>query len=340
MKAAVLEAYHHPLTIKDIDLEPPAPGEVTVQVKACGLCMTDIHIAAGKIPTVRLPLIPGHEFAGRVLATGRGVTDLVVGDRVAVCVDIACGRCDFCLRAETTRCANLRRMGFERPGGMGELVNVPAGNVEKLADRVAFEKAAIIADAVASMYRGLRTAGRVGAGTRVAIMGTGGLGMQGVKIAKMLGAEVACTDLVDAKLERARSLGADVTINPARQDWVAAVRKTLGPLDVVVDTIGKGASLVEAVSALRNGGRAVALGYVEPRLEIPSYEITIKEKRVIGSRAASRSEFRELVRLINAGRLDPDIGEQIPARRINEALDDLKHGRFLTRSVLVMPYEG
>jgi propanol-preferring alcohol dehydrogenase len=340
MKAAVLEAYHRPLTIKGVDLEPPGPGEVTLEVKACGLCMTDIHIAEGTIPTVKLPLIPGHEFAGRVVATGQGVTDIAVGDRVAVSVDIACGRCDFCLRAETTRCANLRRMGFERPGGMGERVNVPAGNVEKLADRVSFEKAAIIADAVASMYRGLRTAGRVGAGTRVAIMGTGGLGMQGVKIARMLGAEVACTDLVDAKLERARSLGAHVTVNPAKEDWVAAVRKQLGPLDVVIDTIGKGASLVEAVSALRNGGRVVALGYVDPRLQIPSYEITIKEKQIVGSRAASRAEFREVVRLINTGRLDPDIGELIPARRINEALEDLKHGRFLTRSVLVMPYDA
>jgi D-arabinose 1-dehydrogenase-like Zn-dependent alcohol dehydrogenase len=162
--------------------------------------------------------------------------------------------------------------------------------------------------------------------------------MQGVKIAKLLGAHVTCTDRVDAKLERARRLGADCVINTDRDELVATAGRLVGPFDVVVDTIGMDRSLLDAVRACRNGGRVVALGYVDPTLAIPSYEITIKEKQVVGSRAASRSEFREVVRLVNAGQLDPDIGELIPGRRVNEALDDLKHGRFLTRSVLVLPY--
>jgi D-arabinose 1-dehydrogenase-like Zn-dependent alcohol dehydrogenase len=113
----------------------------------------------------------------------------------------------------------------------------------------------------------------------------------------------------------------------------------VGAFDVVVDTIGRGRSLLDAVTACRNGGRVVAMGYIDPSLEMPSYEITIREKQVVGSRALSRSEFREVVRLVNAGQLDPDIGEVIPARRINEALEDLKQGRFLTRSVLRLPYQ-
>ena len=90
--------------------------------------------------------------------------------------------------------------------------------------------------------------------------------------------------------------------------------------------------------ALRHGGRAVALGYVDRELAVPSYEVTIREKRVVGSRAASRSQFREIVGLVNDGLLVPDVDQRIPARRVNEALEDLRHGRFLTRAVIEMPY--
>src|ERR1700748_975631 len=123
MKAAVLEAYHRPLGVRDADLPPPGHGEVTVEVKACGLCLTDIHISEGKIPTVTLPLIPGHEFAGVIEHIGEGVSDWKVGDRVTVCVDVNCGRCEFCRRGESNRCIALKRIGFERNGGMAELVN-------------------------------------------------------------------------------------------------------------------------------------------------------------------------------------------------------------------------
>jgi 2-desacetyl-2-hydroxyethyl bacteriochlorophyllide A dehydrogenase len=339
MKAAVLEAYGKPLAIREIEIAPPAAGEVTLDVKACGLCLTDIHIAEGKVPTVTLPLVPGHEFAGVVAALGPGVTGCAVGDRVTVCVDVSCGRCDFCLRGDTNRCVALRRLGFERNGGMAERVNVPAANVEPLADGIAFEKAAIIPDAVVSIYRGLKDVGQVGVGTKVAILGVGGLGMQGVKIARLLGAEVTAADLDDRKLERARGFGAAHTINPGRENFLEAARKLGRGFDVVLDNVGRGHSLLEAVAACRNGGTVVAMGYVDPRLEVPSYEIVIKEKRVLGSRAITRSGFREVVQLVNAGRLDPDIGELIPIARVNEAMEHLQAGHYIARSVLMLPFD-
>jgi propanol-preferring alcohol dehydrogenase len=337
MKAAVLENYHQPLVVRDIDVPPPGPGEVTVQVKACGLCQTDIHISEGKIPTVTLPLVPGHEFAGVVAEIGPGVAGWRKGDRVVVCVDVNCGRCDFCLRGETNRCAALKRIGFERHGGMSEAVNVPAANLERVADGVPFEKAAIIPDAVASMYRALKTQGEVGVGTRLAILGVGGLGIQGVKIARMLGAHITVTDLDDRKLERARSFGAEHAINPQRENFLEAAKR-IGPFDVVVDNVGRKETVLEAVQACRNGGRVIAMGYVDKVLEIPSYDIVIKEKQVLGSRALTRAEFREIVELVNTGALDPDIGELIPIACVNEALENLRQGRCLTRSVLMLPF--
>ena len=340
MKAAVLEAYHKPLAIRDVDLPPPGWGEVTVQVKACGLCLTDVHISEGKIPTVTLPLIPGHEFSGLVARIGENVDGWNVGDRVTVCVDVNCGHCEFCLRGESNRCSKLKRIGFERDGGMAEMVNVPADNLERIDEAVSFEKAAVIPDAVASMYRGLKTVGGVGVGSKVAILGVGGLGIQGVKIARMLGAHVTCTDLDDRKLERARGFGAEHVINPRRESFIQASRHRLGSYDVVVDNVGIKETVFQAVQACRNGGKVVAMGYVDPALEIPSYEIVIKEKQVVGSRALTRAEFREVVGLVNSGQLDPDIGELIPIRRINDALENLRNGRYLTRSVLTLPFDS
>jgi propanol-preferring alcohol dehydrogenase len=338
MKVAVLEAFHQPLAVREREAPTPGFGEVTVEVKACGLCMTDIHIAEGRVPTVRLPLVPGHEFAGTVARVGPGVAGWAIGERVTVCVDVNCGHCDFCLRGETNRCPNLKRIGFERDGGMGELVNVPAANLERITEGVSFAKAAIIPDAVASMYRALKTVAGIGVGTRLAILGVGGLGMQGVKIARLFGAHVTCTDLDDRKLDRARGFGAECTINAGRESLLGPARERLGSFDVVVDNVGRKDSLIDAVRACRNGGKVIAMGYVDPVLEIPSYEIVIREKQVLGSRALTRAEFREVVALVNSGQLDPDIGEEIPAGEINAALDGLRHGRFIARSVLTMPF--
>lgn len=339
MKAAVLEAFHKPLTIRDVDIDEPGFGEVAVKVKACGLCLTDVHISEGKIPTVKLPLIPGHEFAGVVARKGLGVDDIEVGDRVTVNIDVTCGRCDFCLVGETNRCIHLIRIGFERSGGMGEYVNVPAANVEKLSEGVSFEKAAIIPDAVSTMYRALKTLGEVSAGSKVAILGIGGLGMQGIKIGKLLGAHVTCTSRNQKKLEMAKSLGADHVINTGSDNFVDVARKSIGPFDVVIDNIGIRESIQDAVAACKNGGRVVVVGYIEEKLEAPFYDIVIREKQIIGSRAATRSEFREVVNLVNTGRLDPDIGKLIPISQINKALENVKNGKYLTRSVFIYPFD-
>ncbi len=338
MKAAVLEEFHRPLVIRDLEIAEPGRGEVTVAVKASGLCLTDTHISEGRVPTVKLPLVLGHETAGVVARLGPGVSEVAVGDRVTVFVDVSCRHCEFCLRGETNRCTGLSRIGFERNGGMAEFVNVPAVNLERISDAVSFEKAAIIPDAVASIYRGLKTVGGVGLGSKVAILGVGGLGIQGVKIARLLGAQVTCTDLDDRKLERARAFGAEHTINPGREKFLDAVRERIGSFDVVVDNVGRKETVFEAIAACRNGGKVVCMGYVDPVLEVSSYDIVIKEKQVLGSRACTRAEFRDVVALVNSGRLDPDIGELVPISDVNQALENLRQGKYLTRTVLMLPF--
>jgi D-arabinose 1-dehydrogenase-like Zn-dependent alcohol dehydrogenase len=223
---------------------------------------------------------------------------------------------------------------------MAEYVNVPAANLEKLSDKVSFEKASIIADAVASMYRALKNVGEVSLGSKIAILGVGGVGRQGIIIAKLLGAYVACMDRRPQSVAMAAGLGADLLIDSSKEDFLPKIMKEMGPLDVVVDTIGTRESLPMAMEACRRGGKVVVLGYVSPTLEIPSYDLVIREKRVLGSRGVTRNEFREVVGLVNSGRLDPDIGEIIPMAQVNEAFAGLESGKFFTRSVLVVPFDN
>ena len=338
MKAAVLEAYHRPLVIRELEISEPGPEEVTLEVKAVGLCLSDVHISEGKVPTVKLPHIPGHEFSGVVAKTGSGVRDFKPGDRVSVNLDVICGRCDHCLRGETNRCSNLIRIGFERNGAMAEYVNVPARNLEKISAHVSFEKAAILPDAVATTYRAMKTIGGVTAGTRVAILGIGGLGMQGILIGKLLGAHVAATSRNDEKLEMAKSLGADYVINTGRESFVEASKKRVGSFDVVIDNIGTPQSVMESLAVLRNGGKLVEVGFAEPFFQAPFYDIVVREKQILGSRASSRSDFREAVDLVNRGKIDPSIGESIPMGQVNQALENLKNGKYLTRNALVLPF--
>lgn len=146
--------------------------------------------------------------------------DFEIGDRVVPSIDVICGRCEFCLRGETNRCANLTRIGYERNGGMGALVNAPAANLEKMAGKLSFVKAAVITNAVASMHRAIRSVGQVSAGSRIAILGIGGLGMQGVKIAELLGANVTCTSRNEENLEKTKYLGADHVINTKKENYL------------------------------------------------------------------------------------------------------------------------
>jgi propanol-preferring alcohol dehydrogenase len=338
LKAAILEEYHKPLVIKDKEIDDPGVHEVTVEVKACGLCMSDVHICKGKIQSVQLPHIPGHEIAGIIIKKGAAVDDFEIGHRVTVGLDVFCGRCDYCIKGETNRCDNLIRIGFERNGGYGEMVNVPAANLEKIADHLSFEKAAIIPDAVACSYRALKVIGEVRSGSRVAILGVGGLGMQAVQIAKLMGAQVIGTSRNDNKLERAESLGADIVINTKKDDFLEEVKKSVESLDVVIDNIGSRESVRDALAATRKGGKVVVMGYVTPELGVPGYDLVINEKQVLGCRASTRADLREAVRLVNSGRIDPDIEAVIPVREVNKALEDLEQSKFLTRSVLSFPF--
>jgi 2-desacetyl-2-hydroxyethyl bacteriochlorophyllide A dehydrogenase len=335
MRAVVVARYGGSLEVMDRPVPVPGPGEVLIRVRASGLCSTDLHLLTGRMPLGELPRILGHETAGEVAALGEGVAGVSVGDRVTLAVDVVCGRCRHCLAGNTQRCTSLRRIGFERDGSHAEYVAVPAANAIRLPATLADEAAAILPDAVACMYHSLVCQGRVGVGQRVLILGVGGLGIHGVQIARLAGAEVLATSRRPERLRVAEQYGA-VPLNPAAQPLAGAVRDWTGGegVDVVVDNIGTRASVRDGLALLRPGGKFLVVAYLDEAFEVPSIPLFKAEHEIIGCRGSSRQDLVEVVRLAGAGKLTPVIGARYPLEQIGAAAERLAGGDLVGRIVL------
>jgi len=335
MRAVVVAQYGTRLEVMERPIPRPGPGEVLIRVRASGLCSTDLHLLSGRMPLGELPRILGHETAGEVVERGAGVATPALGDRVTVAVDVVCGACRHCLSGQTQRCPAMRRIGFERDGGHAEYVAVPAANALPLPPALAYDAAAILPDAVACMYHSLRCQGKVGLGQTVLILGVGGLGIHGVQIARLAGAEVVATSRRPERLQLAERFGA-IPVNTDTQPLAGVVREwTRGEgVDVVVDNIGTRASVREGLSLLRPGGKLLVVAYLDESFEVPSIPLFKAEREIIGCRGSSRQDLIEVVRLVGAGKLTPVVGAHYPLEQIGAAVERLERGDLVGRIVL------
>ncbi len=228
-----------------------------------------------------LPFIPGHELAGEVVETGVGVTGWKPGDHVVAAIDITCGVCRFCRTGRGNLCRSLKRIGFERNGSHAQFAAVPADNLFLVDKSLPFPKAAVIPDAVSCMYHAVKNQGQVRAGDRVLILGIGGLGLQGVQIAKFFGAEVFCTSRQDEKLKIAKEFGADHAINTKTTIYTKKSRKKQKRLCVVVFATRHFHFVAQALSVCRHGGKVV-MRYIDSDFTRIS-DFKLNEKEIIGS---------------------------------------------------------
>lgn len=337
MKAAFLREFHKGLSVEETDIPIPGPDEVLVKIKASGLCASDLHIIDGILPTVKVNYIPGHEMAGVICQLGENVKEFQLGQHMVAAIDVICGHCRFCRTGQTHLCRALKRIGFEMNGSHEEYAVVPKHNVFPIADWVPFEQAAVIPDAVTCMYHAIKDKGQVAAGDRIMILGVGGLGLQGIQIAKYFGAEVYATSRQDRKLEIAKTFGADAVINTAKQNLEEEIARLTGGemCDVIFDNIGIHSSIEQALKMLRPGGKVVVVGYNDPEFEANYQGIVIKEKEIIGIRGSSRQNLVETIRLVEKGIVKPYIYKTYHLDEINEALDQLRHGASLGRTAIV-----
>ena len=340
MKAAVLRNFKEDLVIEEREIPAPGYKEVLVKVMASGLCATDLHIQEGIIPTIKVPYIPGHEGAGIVWELGEGVSDVKKGDHVVIGVDICCGRCRFCLRGRGNLCTSRVRIGFERDGSHAQYCVVPEEVLFPIDPKIPFEQACIIPDAVVCMYHAIRNQAQVRPGDRICLMGIGGLGFQGIQIAKYFGAQIISTSRQDKKLELAKQMGSCYTVNTSKQDLYDEVNLiTNGEMcDVVFDIIGSSSSVEESLKICRPGGKVILMAYCVPAFSAPFQDIVIKEKEIIGIRASTRQDIVESVRMVERGIVTPHIHETYSLDDINMALHKLRDGKSMSRTI-VFPWQ-
>jgi len=307
MRAAVLTEINKPLQILDLEQEPPRSKEVRVRVKAAGVCMSDWHIMNGDWP-LPLPMVLGHEAAGVVVENGPDVDNVRPGDHVIFSFRPHCGRCRYCSSGQTVLCighndtprwrmhdgtARVTLSGepvnqMARIGTFSEEVVCPAEQVVKIRDDLPFTHAAIIGCSVSTGIGAVIRHARVPAGSSVLVVGCGGVGLNVVQGARLVGANpiIAC-DLRDNKLGYARNFGATHTINASNGNVVERVREMTGGLgvDTAFDAIGSEQTALQVIDAVAPGGRAVLVGIpaFATRAPINPSQIVYGEKVISGT---------------------------------------------------------
>ncbi|HMA08559.1 MAG TPA: zinc-dependent alcohol dehydrogenase, partial [Ramlibacter sp.] len=300
MKAAVLHEFGPTLSVEEVARPVPGPDDVLIQVEACGVCHSDLHVVEGDQPALKgvtKPLlIPGHEVVGRVVERGANVKHLAQGDRVGVAwLHATCGQCGPCREGRENMCRKGLITGVMVDGGYAEYMVARASHALRVPEGLTAEAAAPLFCAGLTVYRALKSA-EVGPGNRVGIFGVGGLGHLAVQIAKAWGAEVIALDVDPAKLELARSLGAAQTFNAANADDIKALRKQ-GGVNVAVVTSAAKAAYDTAFKCLAPGGTLSVVGLPAEPLTFPALALVGIEARIVGSSVGTRDDMRAVLEL-------------------------------------------
>ncbi len=331
MRAAVFQGSGSALELMEVPTPRARRGEAVVRVVGCGMCHTDLHYLDHGVKTFKEPpIVLGHEAAGTVESVGEGVADELLGGRVLIPAVLSCGRCGFCRKGRENLCDNLRMLGNHMDGAYAEFVVVPADELIHVPHGLPLEHACVIADAVSTPYHAVKNRGRVRAGDIVAVVGCGGVGLNVIQCATVAGARVLAVDPNCDRLEVARRLGAIDTIDPGAVDRVDKhVRKlTGGGVDVAFEAVGTPDTLQLAYSLLKRGGRLCVIGFSHDPVPISAAKLMFYELELIGSLGCGGGEYREILELVEAGRiqLDPIVSGTIPLDHINEGFDRLRRG--------------
>jgi alcohol dehydrogenase, propanol-preferring len=333
MTAAVVHDFEQPLSVEEVPKPIPREGQVLVRIEASGLCHTDIHAAHGDWPVKPTPpFTPGHEGVGIVAALGPGVTEVAVGDRVAIpWLGYACGTCEYCVGGWETLCREQKNTGYSIDGGFAEYVAAYARYVVRVPGGVDPLDAAPLTCAGVTTYKAVKVAGTKPSDL-VAVFGVGGLGHLAIQYAVVAGGRVVAVDLFDEKLELARELGAAHTVNARRADPVEAIQ-ALGGADQAIALAVSPASFEQAYRSLRRGGTLVFVALPkEGHIELPIFETVLNGITVVGSIVGTRNDLREVFELHAQGRTRV-IRETRPLADVNEAIADVEAGRVAARIV-------
>lgn len=340
MKAVQLVAHGEPGTFRLSDLpEPsPEPGEVVVEVRACGLNHLDLWVEQGGLPIpVTLPRVQGCEIAGTVAVLGEASEDWHIGDRVAVQSNLFCGDCEFCRRGEESLCLRGKLLGVDCDGGFAERVTVPATALVRIPDGVAFTASAGLTLAGSTAMHMLTNRAEVVVGGWVLVLGAAsGVGSAAIQITRHLGGRVITTGRTAAKRDLGLRLGAEHAVDATLPGWTAEVRRITGRrgVDLVVEHVGGGV-LEQCFQCLARGGTVVTCGATAGReVQLNLWPIFVKQQRLIGSYGRNRKDMAATLQAAAQGWLRAVIDRELPLTDTAKAFADLRAGRIRGKAVI------
>ena len=329
MRAARFDAATRELSVQDVPVPTPGPGEVLIKVEACGICLSDVHLLDGSLPALLPAITPGHEAAGTIAALGADVPGWTEGERVVMAGGRVCGTCRTCIRGRFEECEAFEIMGFNFDGAWAQYVAVPYPGLSSVPDGIPVEQAAILADAVSTPYAALTDRAALRPGEAIGLWGIGGLGVHAVQIARMVGAApILAFDPLPSARERALAMGADIALDPRDGDVVERVREITGGrmLDVAVDLVGANAVLAQAAACLGRFGRCVMVGLSLDEIELgPGLFFGLQGQSLLGHLGYKKRHLDELVDLVRHGRLDVSgsISDVMPLEDVNAGVERL-----------------
>ncbi|WP_336000845.1 NAD(P)-dependent alcohol dehydrogenase [Halorientalis halophila] len=334
MRAARFHGPGEGLVVEEVPRPEPGPGEVLIDVSACGLCHSDLHLMHGDLP-IPTPRTLGHEAAGEVAATGPGVDHLDPGTSAVVFGGWGCGHCEVCTRGDDQLCNVLEWAGIGQDGALADFVVVPDAKYV-LPTEIDPVEAAPLTDAALTPYRAVQRARQHLSPTdTLLVVGIGGLGQFGVQFAAMTGAQVVAADQDAEKLALAEDLGADVTVDVTQESIQSAVRRvTDDGADAAIDFVGKDETLQACGNALGTQGRLYIVGIGGGSFELSFNPLVGSELVCTNVFWGSIDQLRDVLDLAEAGRLDVGV-EPVGFEDLAATYDRLEAGDVDRRAVLV-----
>jgi propanol-preferring alcohol dehydrogenase len=346
MKAMVLRELGGPVGLEEVPMPTVRPGDALVRVHATGVGLTVVIMTANPGLVNAYPRIPGHEVAGEVVEVGSEVENVAVGERVACHFYLTCKACRFCRSGRETLCQNFGGyLGMARDGGYAEYLVVPALNLCPIPAGVSDLDAAVATDAIATPIHACREEARIGPGDQVLIVGAGGgVGIHAIQIAKLCGGWVLGADVVDEKLEMAKTVGADGVVDGRSGPLSTQVlAKTDGRgVDSAIDLVASAQTLEACLTSLAPGGRLVILGNrpqavfgADPTFRVDPGLMLRKMLEIHGSRYASLAELGQALELLRQKRIRAVVTRTFPLEEAETAHQLLRENAIVGRAALI-----
>lgn len=346
MKAARIVKLNEPLQVQDLQTPKPKGTQILIKIQSSSVCHSDVHVWEGyyegiggqPLKTtdrgVKYPLTPGHEIAGIVDSFGEQVEGFSQNEKVLVYPWIGEGMCPACRIGEENLCDKPRSLGIYTDGGYADHVLVPNYRyLVKIGDEMDTDTSAPLSCAGLTAYGAVKNA-NLKPDDNVVIVGTGGLGLMAIQLAKAVtGAKIIAMDLDDRKLDVAKKNGADITINSKKEDPVKAVMELTDKLgaDATIDFVNASKTIEADMQLLRRRARLVLVGLFGGELKLSLIAMPTRAYKIIGSYTGSISELVELVSLAKRGVIKPVISERFKLEQATEALSKLKDGKIIGR---------